>query len=115
MFRKITEHHRVVLFFDDIQWMDQMSFQLLNRILLTIGTDKILLMCTYSQSSDTEIMEALEKLTRKDCLQVIKLQSFNRDETNEILHKYLPQLDKEEEKKENIYQMTDGNAFFLRE
>ena len=115
VFRKITEHHRVVLFFDDIQWMDQMSFQLLNRILLTIGTDKILLMCTYSQSSDTEIMEALEKLTRKDCLQVIKLQSFNRDETNEILHKYLPQLDKEEEKKENIYQMTDGNAFFLME
>lgn len=115
VFRKITEHHRVVLFFDDIQWMDQMSFQLLNRILLTIGTDKVLLMCTYSQSSDTEIMEALEKLTRKDCLQVIKLQSFNRDETNEILHKYLPQLDKEEEKKENIYQMTDGNAFFLME
>ena len=46
---------------------------------------------------------------------MIKLQSFNRDETNEILHKYLPQLDKEEEKKENIYQMTDGNAFFLME
>ena len=115
VFRKITEHHRVVLFFDDIQWMDQMSFQLLNRILLTIGTDKVLLMCTYSQSSDTEIMEALEKLTRKDCLQVIKLQSFSREETNEILHKYLPQLDKEDKKKENIYQMTDGNAFFLME
>lgn len=115
LFRKITEHHKVVLFFDDIQWMDQMSFQLLNRILLTIGTDRILLMCTYSQSNDTEIMEALEKLTRKDCLQVMKLQSFSREETNEILHKYLPQLDKENEKRENIYQMTDGNAFFLME
>lgn len=115
LFRKITEKHRVVLFFDDIQWMDQMSFQLLNRILLTIGTDKVLLMCTYSQSNDTEIMEALEKLTRKDCLQVIKLQSFSREETNDILHKFLPQLDHEAEKKENIYQMTDGNAFFLME
>lgn len=115
LFRKITEQHRVVLFFDDIQWMDQMSFQLLNRILLTIGTDRILLMCTYSQSNDTEIMEALEKLTRKDCLQVIKLRSFSREEANEILHKFLPQLDYEAEKRENIYQMTDGNAFFLME
>mgnify|MGYP007068566055 CR=1 FL=1 len=32
MFRKIVEKHKVVLFFDDIQWMDAMSFQLLNRI-----------------------------------------------------------------------------------
>lgn len=115
MFRQIAEHHRVALFFDDIHYMDKMSFQLLNRILLTIGTERILLLCTYSQSHDTEVMEALEKLVKKDCLQVLHLHSFTKEETDELLHKYLPQLDREEEKRDNIYQMTDGNAFFLME
>ena len=115
MFRRIAQQHKVVLFFDDIQYMDQMSFQLLNRVLLTIGTDRLLLVCTYSQDSDTKVMEALEKLMKKDCLQVIALNSFTRKEADELLHRYLPQLDKEEEKRENIYQMTDGNAFFLME
>ena len=115
MFRRIAERHKVVLFFDDIQWLDKMSFQLLNRILLTIGTDKILLMCTYNQDNDTEVMEALEKLVKNDCLQVINLHSFTREETEELLHRHLPQLDREEKKKEEIYRMTDGNAFFLME
>lgn len=115
MFRKIAEHHKIVLFFDDIQWLDKVSFQLLNRILLTIGTDKILFVCAYNQDNDTEVMEALEKLVKKDCLQVIHLQSFTWEETNELLHRHLPQLDQELEKKKNIYQMTDGNAFFLME
>lgn len=115
MFRRIAEHHKVVLFFDDIQWLDKMSFQLLNRILLTVGTDKILFMCTFNQDNDTEVMEALEKLVKNDCLQVINLHSFTREETNELLHRHLPQLDYEVEKKEDIYQMTDGNAFFLME
>lgn len=115
MFRRIAEKHKVALFFDDIQWMDQMSMQLLNRILLTIGTDRVLLMCTYSRSSDTEVMEALEKLMRKDCLQVIHIHPFTKEETDELLHRYLPELDREDEKRENIYQMTDGNAFFLME
>ena len=115
MFRKIVEKHKVVLFFDDIQWMDTMSFQLLNRILLTLGTERILLMCTYNQNNDVEVMEALEKLMKKDFLHVISLNPFTEDETMELLHKYLPELNGDEQKLRSIYQMTDGNAFFLME
>lgn len=115
MFRRITEHHKIVLFFEDIQWMDSMSFQLLNRTLLTIGTENMLLVCTYNQENDAEVMESLGKLMKKDCLYVIHVNPFTKEETNDLLHKFLPQLDDEEEKKENIYQLTDGNAFFLTE
>lgn len=115
MFRKIVEKHKVVLFFDDIQWMDAMSFQLLNRILLTLGTERILLMCTYNQNNDVEVMESLEKLMKKDCLSVISLMPFTEDETEELLHKHLPELAGEPQKRKSIYQMTDGNAFFLME
>ena len=115
MCRKITQSYKLVFFFDDIQWMDPMSFQLLNRILLTIGTDKVLMICTYDQNCDQEIMEALEKLIRQDLLKIISLEPFTRQETWELLHRFLPQLDKEEKKREQIYEMTEGNAFFLME
>lgn len=115
LFREVLRANRIALFFDDIQWMDAMSFQLLNRVMLTFGTEKVLLFCSYNQNDDAKVMEALEKLMKKGWLEVIHIQSFTREQTNELLHKYLPQLDQEEEKRENIYQMTDGNAFFLLE
>ncbi len=115
MCRKITQSHRLVLFFDDIQWMDDLSFQLLNRLLLTVGTEKILVICTYNQNSDQEVMEALEKLIRQDLLKIITIEPFTKQETDELLHRHLPQLDQEKEKREQIYEMTEGNAFFLIE
>ena len=115
MCRKITQSHRLVLFFDDIQWMDPMSFQLLNRLLLTVGTDKILVICTYDQNSDQEIMEAMEKLIRQDLLRIIYLEPFTKQETEELLHRFLPQLDGEKKKRDQIYEMSEGNAFFLME
>ena len=115
MCRKITQSHRLVLFFDDIQWMDPMSFQLLNRLLLTVGTDKILVICTYDQNCDQEVMEALEKLIRQDLLRIIYLEPFTKQETEELLHRFLPQLDGEKRKRDQIYEMSEGNAFFLME
>ncbi len=115
LFREVLRGNRIALFFDDIQWLDAMSFQLLNRVMLTFGTEKVLLLCAYNQNYDAKVMEALEKLMKKGWLEVIHIQSFTREQTNELLHKYLPQLDREDEKRENIYQMTDGNAFFLLE
>ena len=115
MFRKILEKNKVVLFFDDIQWMDQMSVQLLNRLLLTFGTQRLLLMCTYNQDSDAEVMEALGKLVKKDMLHVMNLNPFTEEETEEILQKFLPELKQDIKKRKSIYQMTDGNAFFLME
>ena len=91
MCRKLTKSHRLMLFFDDVQWMDTMSFQLLNRLLLTLGTEKILFICTYNQNSDQEVIEAMEKLIRQDLLTTFSIEPFTKQETEELLHRHLPQ------------------------
>lgn len=111
----ITRENRVVLAFDDVQWMDQMSFQLFKRLLFSIGPDRLLVFCTYNRVSDAEVVEALEPLIRRDCVMMLSLQPFTEDETGEILHKFLPELDKDPEKRKSIFEATDGNAFFLKE
>lgn len=115
IFQEITRENRLILAFDDVQWMDQMSFQLLNRLLFSIGPEKLLFMCTYNRGSDAEVVEALEPLMRRDCVMMMSLLPFTEEETGEILHKFLPELDQDEEKRKNIYEATDGNAFFLKE
>lgn len=115
VFQDITRENRVVLAFDDVQWMDQMSFQLFKRLLFSIGPEKLLVLCTYNRVSDAKVMEALEPLIRRDCVMMLNLQPFTEDETGEILRRFLPELEKDGKKKQSIYEATDGNAFFLKE
>ena len=42
-------------------------------------------------------------------------EQFTEEETEEILQKFLPELKQDIKKRKSIYQMTDGNAFFLME
>lgn len=46
---------------------------------------------------------------------MINLFPFNEKETNEILCKFLPELSEDQKKRQNVYRMTEGNAFFLME
>lgn len=115
LFTEITKKYRIVLAFDDIQWMDQMSFQLMCRLQFMLEPDVLLTICTYNRSSEAEVTEALEPLVRRDSVKLIALQPFTKEETDEILHKSLPELDTEPEKRQKLYELTDGNAFFLTE
>ncbi|MGL4607263.1 MAG: AAA family ATPase [Eubacteriaceae bacterium] len=115
MFKRITKEHQVVLFFDDIQWMDSMSYQLLNRVILTFGLKKVFLIFAFPKNFESEIYEALDPLFYRDLIKSISVEGFTRSETNEIIDLYLPELKDEIKKKDQIYEMTEGNAFFLME
>lgn len=114
-FKKIVKKHQVILFFDDIQWMDPMSFQLLNRLLLTFGLKKVILICNFRGTYEGKIMEALDPLFYRDRIKVMPIKSFTKEETEEIIEEFLPQLKNAADKKNRIYEMTEGNAFFLME
>jgi len=115
LFRILSERRRILLVFDDIQWMDSMSGQLLNRVLLRLGRERLLLLCSMSREGEAKALESLEPLLLRDQARILRLEPFTREETDELIRKALPELSAEEEKKAEIYRATDGNAFFLRE
>lgn len=115
LFRGFGGKRRILLIFDDVQWMDSMSCQLLNRLLLLLGREKILLLCSMSREGEDKAMAALEPLILKDSVEILNLEPFSKEETDELIRKCLPELAFEEEKKAEIYRATDGNAFFLKE
>ena len=115
LFQALSKRRRILLVFDDIQWMDSMSGQLLNRVLLRLGRERLLLLCSMSREGEGRTLESLEPLLLKDQVAILRLEPFTREETDELIRKTLPELASEEEKKAEIYRATDGNAFFLRE
>lgn len=115
LFRGFGKKRRILLIFDDVQWMDSMSCQLLNRLLLLLGREKLLLLCSMSREGEDKAMAALEPLILKDSVEILNLEPFSKEETDELIRKCLPELAFEEEKKAEIYRATDGNAFFLKE
>ncbi len=115
LFAAITQHTPVALFIDDIQWMDSMSFQLLNRILLTAGLDKIILFASSSEFYREKIADSLSSLFQRDLIRFLYLHCFTLDETRQIIEEKLPQLELTDGKLNKLYQLTHGNAFFLYE
>ncbi len=115
LLQALSKRRRILLVFDDIQWMDSMSGQLLNRVLLRLGRERLLLLCSMSREGEGRTLESLEPLLLKDQVAILRLEPFTREETDELIRKTLPDLASEEEKKAEIYRATDGNAFFLRE
>ena len=115
LFRRISAKHRIPLAFDEIQWMDQVSFQLLVRLVRSISPDRLKVICTYQGSYEAAVMHQLEVLVREDRIRFIALQPFSQEETEKILLRALPEMESRPEERQEIYELTEGNAFFLKE
>lgn len=115
LLESLTMRYRVLLAFDDIQWMDRMSLQLLNRLAGGSFGDRLLFLCTCGEKEELDVMTALEMLVRKDKVETVALHPFTKEETEDILHRLLPELDADAERRQSVFKMTEGNAFFLKE
>lgn len=115
MFHRITQVHKIILLIDDIQWMDATSCQLLNRICLTLGPNRLMVLGTCTTYHNQKITEALSPLFHEGRMTTITLPCFTQEETFSILESKLPDIAQDKEKCQNLYTFTSGNAFFLYE
>lgn len=115
MFHKLCAKYCVAIMLDDIQWMDDMSFRLLNRLVLNLGKEGIFVLCTFRNNFENELIEALDPLFTRDWVQIIELECFHEEDTIRIIQQFLPEIGQEEEKCREIYHLSEGNAFFLME
>ncbi|MBR0172628.1 MAG: tetratricopeptide repeat protein [Lachnospiraceae bacterium] len=111
----ITTHNRVLLCFDEIQWMDALSFQLLVSVLRAVPPDRLKLICTYDRSAGNETMVFLKPLVREDRIRFMTLAPFTNEESDELILSMLPALADDPAKRQEIRDISGGNALFLTE
>lgn len=115
LFARLAEKRRVLLVFDDMHCMDNVSCQYLNQLFLNDRTGQLLLLGTCEKLERDQLTQRFSPLMRREKLQALVLQPFTREEAREILRRQLPELKNDEEKLDTLYSLSDGNAFLLNE
>ncbi len=115
VFKCLSEKKKILLVFDDLQWMDSMSLSLLSSILLHDHHKRVMFVGTCRNGYDEKIDKLIGLLTKYNCLDKIVVERFNEVEVKEFIEEALPNISVTEEIKKKIFQETEGNTFFLVE
>ncbi|KJS80038.1 MAG: hypothetical protein JM58_19195 [Peptococcaceae bacterium BICA1-8] len=111
----VSRKGKTIIIFEDIQWMDAMSWALLKSIILTSIKSDVLLIATCREGYGEKIDPWFIPLVKENKLTRIILTRFTENETGEFIIRALPKIKLSQEQMQNIYKETEGNAFFLSE
>lgn len=105
----------IIIFLDDIQWMDSSSIQLLNNMLFHLRDCPIFIVAASRLETGKEIQDMEVSLMREGLIRELKLKRFTLEETRELIEAQAHELLGDPDKLDKIYEYTDGNALFLTE
>ncbi|SMP43874.1 AAA family ATPase [Anoxynatronum buryatiense] len=118
IFKKITENRPVVIFFEDIHWMDRVSLQLMQR-LLQESRLPLLFLTTVRSGYEDQLAAFMATLVRRPLFQRVSLACFNEKETFQWVQEASRRLTETHRPDETtcrqIFKETGGNPFFVAE
>ncbi|CDZ75303.1 putative ATPase [Peptoniphilus sp. ING2-D1G] len=112
--RKINEEKKLVIIFEDMQWMDKISIKLLTSVMLHLRNEVVFFLTARAQHNQ-DLENLLTSLQRYNQIEKIELERFDFQNSKNFLEKALPDTEFEEEKIKKIYSESEGNPFFLSE
>ena len=113
--KKVSEKVKLVICFDDVQWMDDMSLALVRDCVYQNQSNNFLGIMTCRNEYRKKIENCFTELGAHGFLDKIYLERMNESETLEFSKKYLPGFKFTEEIDKNIIKETECNTFFLVE
>lgn len=111
--RIVSEKQKLIMFFEDIQWMDGMSISLL-RNCICYNTN-IMFVITCRNEYEKKIESFMVDLSVNNLADKLFIERLSVEETIDFAHKYLPQHEFTQQLDETIINETEGNPFFLVE
>lgn len=115
LFKRLSQKKKIVIVFEDLQWIDTMSLSLLNSILLQEDRKNIFFVGTCRDVYLSKIDEFMTKMKKYDVLEEIYLPRFEPSEVADFIYKALPNVKTNETVAQEIYRETEGNTFFIVE
>lgn len=112
---RISTKKKLILVFEDFQWIDDLSLSLLKNVLHCPKNKSIMLMASCRDGYERKIAVFLSEMGRHNIVEKIYLNRFNEEEVIDFAAKLLPNYYLGEEIKRLMYTETEGNPFFLVE
>ena len=114
----ISKEKPLLLLFDDLQWADQASLDLLEYFVRSTGNLRVLVACTYRSEEagpDTALQKTLAKLNRDRLLESLPIKSLRQEDTVKLIDRIFGERQVSTEFTDLIYRTTGGNPFFIEE
>ena len=89
--------------------------RLLLKLLQSLDATQLRLICTYQGQEEAKVVRQLERPVREDRVRFLALKPFSRAESDRIVLRVFPEFREAPERLAALYEMTEGNAFFLQE
>lgn len=118
VFRYLTKYFRdkkILLFIDDIQWMDTMSIRLMSNLLFRMGMGKFIVIAACREGAGNDVKNLKVPLIGRGILKEINLKPFTLAETRKIISDIGGSLEKNLTLSDGIYEKTQGNPLFFME
>ncbi len=115
VFKLILNNKKLIIVFEDIQWIDDMTLLLLKDILLNINTNSLMIIATCRNGYGKNVENFLAELGKKNQLHKCILKRFTKDESIQFSKDMLPNYKFTNELLSDIYSETLGNTLFLIE
>jgi class 3 adenylate cyclase/tetratricopeptide (TPR) repeat protein len=117
-FISICTESSLLLLFDDMQWADQSSLELLEYFVRSTINLRVLTACAYRSEDvrpDSRLNPSLMKFNRQRLLETIQVRSLSKEETVELIKQTFGEQTISPEFADLIYGRTGGNPFFVEE
>lgn len=115
MLKRITTNKKILIAFEDIQWMDSFSMSLLTSCILHCEQNNIMFLITCRNEFNPYIDRFLASTRKYDKIQIIELLRFTTSETECFISQALKEHKLTKEMLKKIYTETEGNTFFITE
>lgn len=115
---RLSQRQPILLFFDDLQWADEVSLSLIRDLMTTMkGRERqtILFLFTVRSGSEGNARRFLEDMEAQRLLQSISLARFDFEDTTRLASLMVPDYPFTRQTQELIFRETEGNALFIRE
>jgi tetratricopeptide (TPR) repeat protein len=114
----ISKEKPLLLLFDDLQWADQASLDLLEYFVRSTGNLRILVACSYGTEDagpDTSLHKMLAKLNRDRLLESLPVKNLRQEDTVKLIEQIFGEKQASTEFTDLIHKTTGGNPFFVEE
>jgi class 3 adenylate cyclase/tetratricopeptide (TPR) repeat protein len=117
-FISICSESPLLLLFDDMQWADQSSLDLLEYFVRSASNLCVLTTCCYRSEDvepDSPLHRSLMKVNRQRLLETIQLKNLSKEDTIELIKRTFGEQTVSPGFADLIYERTHGNPFFVEE
>ncbi len=116
--REIAEEQPLVVFLDDLQWVDKATLDILSYMNEKLEETQILFIGTYRPedvSEDHNLTEMMHRLERRNKFEKLELKLLSYENTRKIVEAVLGEEDIPKDFLKRLHDKTEGNPLFIKE